>query len=193
MEKIKSYLKNAFFWINFTLIIFNVYYVCVWYPRVPKNLGFDYMGILVGVLSLLVAFLAVLLGYNIFSLENKIDKSVNKRIKEEMQNSISDTKAQLYYSASLINKESKQTGLELHNLFLSINECLKNNITTNEEYDIIQDRIYEIITTLNHDQNFHIIVKEPQLSAYIEISKKMIGEKSNEILKYLLSKKNSLK
>lgn len=157
-----------------------------------KSLEIDYMGVIVGILSLFIAFLAILLGYNIFSLENKIDKSVNKRIKEEMQNSISDTKVKLYYSASLINKESGQIELEFHNLFLSINECLKNNITTNDEYNIIQDRIYEIITILKRkERNFDITFKEPQLSNYIEISKKMIGEKSNEILQYLLLKNKS--
>ena len=199
-KKKREFINNKDRWIIYTslviLYVIIIMILCKLFPREAnhENMGFDYIGAIVGVLSLLVSFLAVLLGYNIFSLDNRIDKSVNKKIRDEMQNSISDTKAQLYYSASLINKESNQIGLELHNLFLSINECLNNDITTNDEYNIIQYRIYEIIEIFKkQERDFDINFAEPQLSNYIEISKKMIGEKSNEILQYLLSKKNQIK
>lgn len=195
---------------NISLIISTISLVCsiisigaVFHS--DAELKVDYMGVIIGMLSFLVALVTIIFGYNIYSLKSSVRKEfehklnevtirLDNSLREQVGNSISDAKCQLYYSASLINKESNQIGLELHNLFLSINECLNNDITTYDEYNIIQDRIYEIIDiSKKQEQDSDIKFVEPQLSNYIEISKKMIGEKSNEILQYLLLKKNQIK
>lgn len=62
------------------MLIFILAILCKWYPRAitPQNLGFDYIGLIVGILSLLVA---ALLGWQIFNaiaFERKIDKRLDK-------------------------------------------------------------------------------------------------------------------
>lgn len=66
-------------------LIFSILSLCQLFPR--TNLGFDYMGVIVGILSLLVA---VLIGWNIYSVidmknlkeetERRVDKLINERI-----------------------------------------------------------------------------------------------------------------
>ena len=153
----KSKIFTLLFWtvgiINIVLFAVNLLYVCHFYPT-KKPIEFDYYGIIVSILSFLVSVLAILLGYNIFSLEKNIDKSVDKKkdeFRKEMENSISDAKCQLYYTASLVNKESGQPSLEFHNLFLSANESQKNKITNDEEKELIIKRIIEIISNKEYN------------------------------------------
>lgn len=194
--KVKGF--SLLFWvvgvINIVIFGANILYVCHFYPT-RKPVEFDYYGVIIAALSFLVAILAILFGYNIFSLERKIESSIDKKkgeFKRETENAISDAKCQLYYSASLINRESGQIDGEFHNLFLSIEEALKNDVTNDDEYGLIEDRIWEIIlySKQMEEDGYDIKYKEPQLTHYIRISKMMKGDKANEILKYLLSKRN---
>lgn len=179
--------------INIVLFAANLLYVCHFYPT-KAPVEFDYYGVIVAALSFLIAVLAILLGYNIFGLENKIDKSVERRkneFKKEMESSISETKCQLYYTASMINKESGQIEGEFHNLFLSIEEALKSGIASSE-YNVIENRIAELVEQNKQmeENKYEIAFTEPQLTDYIRIAKRMKGEKANNILQYLLSKYN---
>lgn len=72
---------NSYGWfiliINLVFSIINVVAVCVNYPRWEK-LSFDYLGVIVGILSILVT---ILLGWQIFiniSMEKKIDEKIDK-------------------------------------------------------------------------------------------------------------------
>lgn len=192
----KNYFLKCSFWLiglfNIGLMLTNLYYLSNFYPRY-ENPSFDYLGVIVGILSFLVAILAILLGYNIFSLDKKIDECIEKKqeeLKVNLLNIISDTKAQLYYSASLINRESHQIQLEFHNLLLAAEELLNSSIKSNEEYQMIEDRLIEIIDCCRKkEKEYYIHINEPQLSFYIEIAKKMPNGRSHKILQYLIEKK----
>lgn len=66
------------FMANIACLIFNIYYICNFFPRVADNLEFDYMGVIVGILSFLIT---LLIGWNIFSV---ID--FNKKVEAVMEN-----------------------------------------------------------------------------------------------------------
>jgi len=88
--------------INFALLI---PLLCMHFPRIiDSNLGFDYMGIIVGILSLLVT---VLIGWNIYTI---ID----------YQKEISKTKKELNFIKQDINTLVNKTIQERTELFASI-------------------------------------------------------------------------
>lgn len=88
--------------INFALLI---PLLCMHFPRIiDSNLGFDYMGVIVGVLSLLVT---VLVGWNIYTI---ID----------YQKEISKTKKELNFIKQDINTLANKTIQERTELFASI-------------------------------------------------------------------------
>ena len=73
-------------WILYPLLVgMGSIITCCWSPRIIKgnDLGFDYLGLIVGVLSLLVT---ILIGWNIYTLidfDSKINKIVNKILNEK--------------------------------------------------------------------------------------------------------------
>ena len=99
MEKLEDVNKypvlNTYGWfiiiINLAFFIINTIAVCINFPRY-KDLGFDYLGIIVGALSILVT---VLIGWQIFiniSMEKKIDfklREVSRRLMNEINDNVS--------------------------------------------------------------------------------------------------------
>lgn len=71
----KSVFNRVVSIINVLLLIVNIYYICNYYPK-TANLGFDYTGIIVGVLSILIT---MLLGWQIIS-----NLSIVKSLKGEL-------------------------------------------------------------------------------------------------------------
>lgn len=195
-NRVYRYLFVVFFLLNLSLFIANVYYICHWYPRIQNELELDYLGIIIGVLSFLVTVVAIIWGYNIFHFDKRINDIIDSKqdeLRREMNNIISDTKAQLYYGASLIGKDSKNIHSEFHNLFLAINEMLNNNIASEDEYNAIENRIYEIIhECMKMKKNYDISFEQPQFEFYISTAKRMKGKFSNVILKYLLQELNKI-
>ena len=59
--------------------IFSLAILCRLYPRIttPVYLGFDYLGLIIGILSLLVTALLGWQIFNIISFENTVDKKLN--------------------------------------------------------------------------------------------------------------------
>ena len=80
--------KNS---VSLFAIIFSLVALANCYPR-TKELGFDYLGIIIGVLSFLVAILAIMFGYNILDARRQINKELNdaKEKIKELSDSIKD-------------------------------------------------------------------------------------------------------
>lgn len=61
--------------------LFSLIVLCRCFPRlieIPNETGFDYIGFIVGVLSFLVAILAIMFGYNIFNFKGRIKSEIEK-------------------------------------------------------------------------------------------------------------------
>lgn len=73
---------NTFLYLFFICIgLFNLYYLTNIYPRRGENLSFDYMGIIVGILSLLVGFLVAWQIYKTIEVDKKIE-AINNSSKD---------------------------------------------------------------------------------------------------------------
>lgn len=73
-------------WISLFAIIFSLIALANCYPR-TKELGFDYIGVIIGILSFLVAILAIMFGYNILD--------IRRRIKDETAQGLSGLKSDI--------------------------------------------------------------------------------------------------
>lgn len=71
---IKSYWSNC---LSIAAIICSVVAICVSLPSAP-NLGMDYIGVIIGILSLLVTMLIGWQIYNVITIDKKIRDEVNK-------------------------------------------------------------------------------------------------------------------
>ena len=95
--------------INFALLI---PLLCMHFPRIiDSNLGFDYMGIIVGILSLLVT---VLVGWNIFNtLEFKKELEQIKKNSEEKEKMLKELKEEIEKTLKELKEEKEKTLKEL--------------------------------------------------------------------------------
>lgn len=87
-------MKNQFkpYWntcLSIAAIIFSIVAICVSLPSTPE-LGIDYIGVIVGILSLLVTMLIGWQIYNVIAIDKKIDSKIEKT-KKYLSNSIKET------------------------------------------------------------------------------------------------------
>ena len=73
-NQIKSYWSN---WLSIAAIICSVVAICVSLPSAPE-LGMDYIGVIVGILSLLVTMLIGWQIYNAVTIEKRIKDEVDR-------------------------------------------------------------------------------------------------------------------
>ncbi|WP_130893132.1 hypothetical protein [Paraprevotella xylaniphila] len=87
---------------NAIVIVFNIYYACHYYPN-TRPLEFDYTGIIIGILSILIT---ILVGWQILSnilTKREIKEEVNKNIKT-INKHIKLMDEQSRYSIKHVNK-----------------------------------------------------------------------------------------
>jgi|WetSurMetagenome_2_1015567.scaffolds.fasta_scaffold07594_12 hypothetical protein len=138
-----------------------------------ENTGIDYLGILIGILTLIIAILAILFGFNMFGLKKEMKDYINEKIKK--QNKSIDDKIQkqdIKINDKIESKEKKisskiaevQTDVDLSNfqreynaknygmcLFYAI-ECLyytfkSNKVDVIKSYTVFVKFILRDITT----------------------------------------------
>lgn len=178
---------NSYGWfiliINLVFSIINVVAVCVNYPRWEK-LSFDYLGVIVGILSILVT---ILLGWQIFiniSMEKKIDEKIDKAqiqmikrindkvydisldIEDKRQASIVVSLYQSSCSAYLLKKYDFALWLALDSI-LHYNKIKNKQIAfVNNEYDNILETLRMCIQLV---PKVYFLNKE-QINEYVEVA-----------------------
>lgn len=70
--------RSAIIYISWVITLINFLLIGIYHPR-TTNLGFDYIGAIVGILSLLIALLAIMFGYNILGIKRQISKEVDNK------------------------------------------------------------------------------------------------------------------
>lgn len=159
----KHPILNSYGWfiliINLAFSIVNIVAVCVNFPRY-KNLGFDYLGIIVGVLSILVT---VLIGWQIFiniSMEKKINlklRDVSRSLRNEINDSVSkmsiesEDKRRASIVMSLYQSSSSAYNLQKYDfaLWLALDSILNYNMIKNKDAAFNNEEYNNIIETLN--------------------------------------------
>lgn len=125
----------------FVALVFSIISLCVNCPRIftKDNLGFDYMGIIVGALSILVA---ILIGWNIYTLIDvkEIRKSYEKdrrklledvaKKREEMEEDINVEIDTLFFllAAKCEGDESEYLAQSINSLYKTRNIYKKNSV-----------------------------------------------------------------
>lgn len=127
--------------INFALLI---PLLCMHFPRIiDSNLGFDYMGIIVGVLSLLVT---VLVGWNIFNtLEFKKELEQIKQQLEEKEKTLKELKEEIDDNFEEYSCKGYETFAEIGIEFAKISI---SNLLNDTKKAAISNTIRNIVTAI---------------------------------------------
>jgi len=113
-------------------LLFSIAVLCKWCPRMvePENLGFDYIGVIIGILSLLVT---VLLGWQIFnaiSFDNRMN-NLKKKYKTKLDESFSYMDASTEFIQGIIvlsNISTKRYSVAYDCFALSLFHYLKAGV-----------------------------------------------------------------
>lgn len=133
-NRIKSYWSNC---LSIAAIICSVVAICVSLPSVPE-LGIDYIGVIVGILSLLVTMLIGWQIYNVITIDKKIRDEVNKAkssfIKEieVIKDSSYIALQKLQFKTELINLNSYMSKGNFGQAIESLKSLLDSAIIINE-------------------------------------------------------------
>ena len=167
---------NWGFWINMMAVILSIIAICIAAYRTPE-LGFDYQGVIVGALSLLVT---VLVGLNIYTLidfrrkENILEEKIvlisnilSNLNKAELSNEAATEGAiaSLYYSLMGLKDPS---GLEYRYIYHNIVSLEK--ISHLDNVETCNAIIKAMLETIVHPENISIS-KENKNQLYVWISK----------------------
>lgn len=203
---IKYFRKNFFRknWISIFPILFSLIALANCYPR-TENLEFDYLGVIVGVLSLLIT---ILIGWNIYTmvdfnrktkeLERKVEREIrnmntdNQKLKDDYQKlekSLRYTQSDITFT-SILNNTIK-LDRELNDNFVqyifdgymdALDVAIRDNLTN--------DRVEEALTRLvNLTQRYTDLTKSkfpilPDRNDYynkILLNDRLVGEKVEKI------------
>lgn len=152
--------RNWIAWIALGLsviaIIVSVIAICIACPHVPE-LGFDYQGVIVGILALLVT---MLIGWNIFSIidirkirDELLTTKVSSVFNAEKNNAITCHAVSDYYYHVLL--KSDPLGIEYQFLYYRISELFHvSNIGDTETCNIIVKVLLEMIKS---PEDIHIL------------------------------------
>lgn len=140
---------------NVTILAINLFFICNYYPRI-ENLEFDYIGIIVSILSLLIT---VLIGWQIFShisifneVKNKID-NLEERTKGIVSKITLDAKhssiAVSFAQQGVSQFYKKDYDNSTRTLFNALVFCQKIN-SKDELYYETYDNVIETIVKLSN-------------------------------------------
>lgn len=118
--------SNHILWgIAIISLLFSIISLCHSYPR-TSDLGFDYLGVIVGMLSLLVAFITIIFGYNIYGLKKELKNEVSNRIsdveskfEDEIDDLRNEVSGNLFFRVAESEYSVKQYHLAFQNYILA--------------------------------------------------------------------------
>lgn len=199
-NRIKSYWSNC---LSIAAIICSVVAICVSLPSAPE-LGIDYIGVIVGILSLLVTMLIGWQIWNVIAIDKKIDGKV-KQTSDSLTESINVTKKEMIEYIEKANEKS-QTEIMTSLLFIQGDNFLFKSQFENallRYLDIISDIIEkpyienysdainacilkarEAMRSVNNNE-LKRVLKEEKKESYLKALLKIEGYKAIEIIIFL--------
>ena len=199
-NQIKSYWSN---WLSIAAIICSVVAICVSLPSAPE-LGMDYIGVIVGILSLLVTMLIGWQIWNVIAIDKKIDGKA-KQTSDSLTKSIDATKKEMI---EYIEKANEKSQIEIMTslLFLQGDTFLLKSQYENallRYLDIISDIIEkpyienysdainacilkarEAMRSVNNNE-LKRVLKEEKKESYLKALLKIEGYKAIDIIIFL--------
>lgn len=203
----KWHIKYWYIIISVLSLVTNILLVCFAFPRVIRedNIGFDYLGIIVGVLSLLIT---ILIGWNIYTMvdfnrktkemERKVEREI-RNIKTEYQNieddyreiekSLKHTQSDITFISILNNtvildRESNDNFVQY--IFDGYMDALDVAIRDNLTNDRVEDALTRLINLTQRCRNlikskFPILPKHYDYYYQILAKDRLSGEKAEKI------------
>lgn len=197
---IKSYWSNC---LSITAIICSVVAICVSLPSAPE-LGIDYIGVIVGILSFLVTLLIGWQIWNVIAIDKKIDGKV-KQTSDSLTESINVTKKEMIEYIEKANEKS-QTEIMTSLLFIQGDNFLFKSQFENallRYLDVISDIIEkpyienysdainacilkarEAMRSVNNNE-LKRVLKEEKKESYLKALLKIEGYKAIDIIIFL--------
>ena len=199
-NRIKSYWSNC---LSIAAIICSVVAICVSLPSAPE-LGIDYIGVIVGILSLLVTMLIGWQIWNVIAIDKKIDGKV-KQTSDSLTESINVTKKEMIEYIEKANEKS-QTEIMTSLLFIQGDNFLFKSQFENallRYLDVISDIIEktyienysdainacilkarEAMRSVNNNE-LKRVLKEEKKESYLKALLKIEGYKAIDIIIFL--------
>ena len=199
-KRIKSYWTNC---LSIAAIICSVVAICVSLPSAPE-LGIDYIGVIVGILSLLVTMLIGWQIWNVIAIDKKIDGKV-KQTSDSLTESINVTKKEMIEYIEKANEKS-QTEIMTSLLFIQGDNFLFKSQFENallRYLDVISDIIEkpyienysdainacilkarEAMRSVNNNE-LKRVLKEEKKESYLKALLKIEGYKAIDIIIFL--------
>ena len=199
-NRIKSYWSNC---LSIAAIICSVVAICVSLPSAPE-LGIDYIGVMVGILSLLVTMLIGWQIWNVIAIDKKIDGKV-KQTSDSLTESINVTKKEMIEYIEKANEKS-QTEIMTSLLFIQGDNFLFKSQFENallRYLDVISDIIEkpyienysdainacilkarEAMRSVNNNE-LKRVLKEEKKESYLKALLKIEGYKAIDIIIFL--------
>ncbi len=197
---IKSYWSNC---LSIAAIICSVVAICVSLPSAPE-LGMDYIGVIIGILSLLVTMLIGWQIWNVIAIDKKIDGKV-KQTSDSLTESINVTKKEMIEYIEKANEKS-QTEIMTSLLFIQGDNFLFKSQFENallRYLDVISDIIEkpyienysdainacilkarEAMRSVNNNE-LKRVLKEEKKESYLKALLKIEGYKAIDIIIFL--------
>lgn len=199
-NRIKSYWSNC---LSIAAIICSVVAICVSLPSAPE-LGIDYIGVIVGILSLLVTMLIGWQIWNVIAIDKKIDGKV-KQTSDSLTEIINVTKKEMIEYIEKANEKS-QTEIMTSLLFIQGDNFLFKSQFENallRYLDVISDIIEkpyienysdainacilkarEAMRSVNNNE-LKRVLKEEKKESYLKALLKIEGYKAIDIIIFL--------
>ena len=199
-NRIKSYWSN---FLSIAAIICSVVAICVSLPSAPE-LGIDYIGVIVGILSLLVTMLIGWQIWTVIAIDKKIDGKV-KQTSDSLTESINVTKKEMIEYIEKANEKS-QTEIMTSLLFIQGDNFLFKSQFENallRYLDVISDIIEkpyienysdainacilkarEAMRSVNNNE-LKRVLKEEKKESYLKALLKIEGYKAIDIIIFL--------
>lgn len=199
-NRIKSYWSNC---LSIAAIICSVVAICVSLPSAPE-LGIDYIGVIVGILSLLVTMLIGWQIWNVIAIDKKVDGKV-KQTSDSLTESINVTKKEMIEYIEKANEKS-QTEIMTSLLFIQGDNFLFKSQFENallRYLDVISDIIEkpyienysdainacilkarEAMRSVNNNE-LKRVLKEEKKESYLKALLKIEGYKAIDIIIFL--------
>ena len=199
-NRIKTYWSNC---LSIAAIICSVVAICVSLPSAPE-LGIDYIGVIVGILSLLVTMLIGWQIWNVIAIDKKIDGKV-KQTSDSLTESINVTKKEMIEYIEKANEKS-QTEIMTSLLFIQGDNFLFKSQFENallRYLDVISDIIEkpyienysdainacilkarEAMRSVNNNE-LKRVLKEEKKESYLKALLKIEGYKAIDIIIFL--------
>lgn len=182
--------SNHILWsIAFISLLLSIISLCNSYPR-TSELEFDYLGVIIGVLSFLVAFVTIIFGYNIYGLKKDLKKEVSNQIdnakiqlKVEIESLFLEVSGNMFFRVAESEFNNKQYDLAFQNyVFAAYNFNLYDSKLSTIEVCI--NRLKDIIKKVQKSgKGFEMLSSDKRcLSQYLT---ELDREETNEIQEFI--------